>query len=68
MDACDGLVAASELLGKVHRVIRRGKSLPIRSELTFAGRITARLVRRSALAARLLTRLHLQRLQYRANP
>ncbi len=62
--ACDSPVAGSELLGRVHGVVRRGRCVPVSSEVTFAGRIAARLVRRSALAGRLLTRLH--QLQYRA--
>ncbi len=64
IDARDGPVAASELLGRVHGVVRRGRSVPVASAMTLAGRMTAGLVRRSPLAARLLTRLHLK---YRAN-
>jgi hypothetical protein len=58
MAAADPFVSASELLGRVVQVWRRGKSVQTRSKLTFAGRMTAMLVRRSARAGRLLTRLH----------
>jgi hypothetical protein len=60
----DPPVDAAELLGKVVRVLRRGKSVRIRSRLRLAGRAVATLVRRSPLAGRLLTRLH--HLQHRA--
>ena len=64
--APDPRVNASELLGKVSGVAP-GKVLPTtKSKPTFSGRMTAMLVRRSALAGRLLTRLH--RLQLPRRP
>lgn len=56
--APDPSVRASELLGKVTHVLRRGKPIRSRSGLTISGRLTAALLRRSAIAGRLLTRLH----------
>ena len=54
----DPRVDARELLGKVTHVLRRGRPLPMRRKLSFSGRMTAALVRRSAFAGRLFTRLH----------
>ena len=51
-------VDATEFLGKVSQVLRRGTSLPVRTKPSLSGRMAAALVRRSALAGRLLTRLH----------
>ena len=62
----DPRVDGTELLGKVLQVLRRGRCLPMRRKPSFAGRITAALVRRSALAGRLITRLH--RLRDRPGP
>jgi signal peptidase len=56
--APDPAVSASELLGKVVGVQRRGMPVSNRSKLTFSGRMTAALVRRSARAGSLLNRLH----------
>jgi hypothetical protein len=62
--APDPSVSASELLGKVIRVLRHGKPIRNRSKLTFSGRLVSALSRRSACVGRLLTRLH--GLQHRA--
>lgn len=53
----DPSVSASELLGMVSQVLRRGKPIRTRSALTPCGRMTAALVRRFAAVGRLLTRL-----------
>jgi len=60
----DPPICASQLLGKVVRVQRRGKPIRLASTLTLSQRIAAALVRRSATAGRLLARLH--DLQHRA--
>jgi len=62
----DPRVDATELLGRVSHVLRRGRSIPMRRKPSFSGRLTAALVRRSALAGRLITRLH--RLRSRPGP
>lgn len=54
----DPSVGAHELLGKVTHVSRRGEAIRNRTTLTLSARLTASLVRRSALARRVLTRLH----------
>lgn len=54
----DPSVSASELLGKVTHVSRRGASIRNHSELTISGRLTAAFLRRSAIAVRVFTRLH----------
>jgi signal peptidase I len=54
----DPSIDASELLGKVSEIIRRGKPIRTGTTLTPTGRMSAALVRRSARAGRLLTRLH----------
>ena len=51
-------VAAHELLGKVIRVIRRGKTIRHGSKPGWPARIAAALFRRSAMAGRLFIRLH----------
>ena len=53
----DPSVSASELLGKVTHVLRRGKPIRHRSSLTISGRLTAALLRRSAIVGRLIMRL-----------
>ena len=54
----DHPVAAHELLGKVTRVIRRGKTIVHESKPGWPARMAAALFRRSAIAALLFTRLH----------
>ena len=54
----DRCVGAPELLGKVSEVLRGGRRLSMRRKPSISGRMTAAFVRRSALAARLVTRLH----------
>jgi hypothetical protein len=51
----DTPVSEAELLGKVSRVLRGGKSVAAKS--SFSGRVAARLFRRSRTARRLFTRL-----------
>jgi signal peptidase I len=58
MSAPDRPVIESELLGRVAYVIRAGKCIPVRAEVSVAGQLTARLVRRSVPAARALVYLH----------
>ncbi len=54
----DPAIGSSELLGKVVQVTRRGNPIPTAARLTLPGRLSAALIRRSARARRLLTRLH----------
>jgi hypothetical protein len=56
--APDPPVDASELLGIVDAVLRQGHPVPIRSGMTWYERLTAFVIRRSAMARRLLIRLH----------
>jgi phage repressor protein C with HTH and peptisase S24 domain len=51
-------LTANELLGKVIRVMRRGKSIRNESTLTLPARMAAALFRYSAIAGRLFTLLH----------
>ena len=62
--APDPAVTADELLGKVVRITRRGKTIGHESKLTWPARMAAALFRRSAAAGRFFTRL--QGLQSRA--
>lgn len=64
--AADPCVNASELLGKVHSVLRKGTPVRTSAVPAFAGRMTALLLRRSTLAGRVLTRLY--SLQQRTGP
>ena len=54
----DSPLSADELLGRVSTIWRRGNVLRVGSKLTYPQRVTALLVRRSATAGRVLTRLH----------
>lgn len=54
----DAPVKPDELIGRVFEIVRRGKTLRPEPRLSFGGRLTAVLARRSARAGRLLTRLH----------
>jgi signal peptidase I len=54
----DPPVAAHELLGKVSRVIRRGRIIGHGSKPGWPARMAAALFRRSAMAGRLFTRVH----------
>ena len=56
--APDPSVSASEFLGQVIHVWRRGKSVATRPAVTVSGRMTAMFLRRSATVPRLLTRLN----------
>ena len=62
----DPSVTADELLGKVIRVMRRGKTIRHQSKLTLSARMATTLFRCSATAGRLFTLL--QGLQRRACP
>lgn len=53
----DPPVTADELLGKVIRITRRGKTILHESKLTLPARMAAALFRRSATASRIFTRL-----------
>lgn len=57
MAAADVPVAAHELLGKVMRVMRRGKAVRHEPNSTLPARLAAALFRRSASAGRIFTRL-----------
>jgi len=54
--APDPSVSASEFLGKVVQVWRGQRPIPIRSGMSVRERIVAQFVRRSTMAARLITR------------
>ena len=53
----DPPVTADELLGRVTRIMRRGKTVPHESKPTLPARLAAALFRRSATAGRVFTRL-----------
>lgn len=53
----DPEVQGSEFLGKVDRVVRRGKATRASSTRTFAGLVAAALFRRWAVTSRLFTRI-----------
>jgi len=57
MPAHDRPVVESELLGRVAYVIRAGKRITMRAELTVVERLIAEMVRRSVLAGRALVYL-----------
>lgn len=50
----DAPVSGNELLGRVAYVIRAGRLIPLQPELSAVERVTAKVVRRSVLAARAL--------------
>ena len=54
----DRPVADHELLGKVTHVIRAGSRAPLRGSFSGAGKLVARIVRRSSIAARALVYLN----------
>ena len=58
MSAADRPVSENELLGRVTSVIRAGRIVALPAELSGAAKLIARIVRRSALAARALVYLH----------
>ncbi len=58
MPAPDQPVIESELLGRVAYLMRAGKSIPVRAELSGIERLIAKIVRRSFFAARALVYLH----------
>ncbi len=64
--APDPLLHPDQLVGRACRILRRGRMLRPARKLSLAGRAVAALVRRSAGAGRLLTRL--SGLQVRAGP
>jgi hypothetical protein len=58
MPAPDRPVTETELLGRVAYLIRAGKRVPVRSELSVIEQLNAKMVRRSFLAARAFVYLH----------
>jgi hypothetical protein len=58
MPAPDRPVTATELLGRVAYLVRAGKRIPVRAELSVIEHLIAKTVRRSFLAARALVYLH----------
>lgn len=54
----DAPVGDGELLGRVNYVIRAGKCVAVSAKLSVAAKLTAKVVRRSFLAARALVYLH----------
>ncbi len=58
MDAPDPLVAEHELLGKVSLIVRNGRCIQPRRNLSICGRAVASLVRRSQSGARVIVGLH----------
>jgi signal peptidase len=54
----DPPVKESELLGRVNYVIRAGKCVAVSAKLSVSAKLTAKIVRRSFLAARALVYLH----------
>ena len=58
MSAPDRPVMENELLGRVSYLIRAGKLIAVPAKLSVVERLTAKIVRRSVPAARLLVYLH----------